>query len=63
MSSHKHVCAAVRILDVSKHVMGQAFVHSLNVLLSNWGSHQGGDFENPCTLYALNIAVDTTIGE
>lgn len=47
-------------LDVSKQLLGQMFVHTLNVLLSNFVASGGG--ENPCSLYFLNILVDTTLG-
>lgn len=41
-------------------MLGQLFVHTLNVLLSNSVAHAGE--ENPCSLYFLNILVDTTLG-
>lgn len=46
--------------DVSKQVIGQAFVHGLNLLISGVVANisQG----NPCDLYFLNILIDTTIG-
>ncbi|KAK4053408.1 hypothetical protein OIV83_001573 [Microbotryomycetes sp. JL201] len=46
--------------DVSKQVVGQAFVHASNVLISDLIAQHKMD--NPCSLYALNIFVDTTIG-
>lgn len=48
------------VLDISKQMLGQLFVHSLNVLLSSIIANVG-DF-NPCSLYLLNILVDTTLG-
>lgn len=47
-------------LDVSKQMLGQLFVHILNVVLSDFVASGGG--ENPCSLYFLNILVDTTLG-
>ncbi|TKY89439.1 hypothetical protein EX895_001970 [Sporisorium graminicola] len=47
-------------LDVSKQLLGQLFVHILNVILSDFVASGGG--ENPCSLYFLNILVDTTVG-
>ncbi|CAH7674581.1 vacuolar membrane protein-domain-containing protein [Phakopsora pachyrhizi] len=47
--------------DVSKQVIGQAFVHMLNVWISGSTSllpSRG----NPCALYFINIFIDTTIG-
>ncbi|KAM0751568.1 hypothetical protein T439DRAFT_324755 [Meredithblackwellia eburnea MCA 4105] len=46
--------------DVSKQVLGQAFVHASNVAISDLIAHHQND--NPCSLYALNIFVDTTVG-
>jgi hypothetical protein len=51
-----------RTLDISKQMLGQAFVHTLNVLLSSLGSIASEGANNPCSLYFLNIAIDTTIG-
>lgn len=48
------------MLDVSKQMLGQLFVHILNVVLSDFVASGGG--ENPCSLYFLNILVDTTVG-
>jgi hypothetical protein len=42
------------MLDITKQMLGQAFVHSLNVFLSDWGSHQGEERENPCSLYVVS---------
>lgn len=36
------------------------FVHALNVLISNLGSHHSAG--NACTYYFLNILLDTTLG-
>ncbi|SNX82759.1 related to Vacuolar membrane protein [Melanopsichium pennsylvanicum] len=47
-------------LDISKQMLGQLFVHILNVILSDFVASGGG--ENPCSLYFLNILVDTTLG-
>lgn len=46
--------------DVSKQIVGQAFVHASNVLISDQLARH--KTENPCSLYALNILVDTTLG-
>ncbi|PWN24489.1 hypothetical protein BDZ90DRAFT_212407, partial [Jaminaea rosea] len=48
------------LLDITKQMLGQLFVHTLNVLLSNFVANVGD--ENPCSLYFLNILVDTTAG-
>lgn len=48
------------LLDITKQMLGQLFVHTLNVLLSNFVANVGS--ENPCSLYFLNILVDTTAG-
>ena len=47
-------------LDISKQLLGQLFVHILNVVLSDFVASGGG--KNPCSLYFLNILVDTTLG-
>lgn len=52
-----------RTLDISKQMLGQLFVHTLNVILSSLGSIASEGANNPCSLYFLNIAIDTTIGE
>lgn len=49
-----------RLFDVSKQVLGQMFVHGLNVLISDLGSHHSAG--NACTYYFLNILLDTTLG-
>lgn len=49
-----------RLFDVSKQVVGQMFVHGVNVFLSDFGSnHTEG---NACVFYFLNILIDTTLG-
>jgi hypothetical protein len=51
----------VRLFDVSKQVVGQMFVHGVNVLISDLGSHHSAG--NACVYYFLNILIDTTVGE
>ena len=47
-------------LDVSKQLTGQGLVHMLNVMCSAVGlSHTR---RNPCSLYFLNILLDSTLG-
>lgn len=46
---------------MSKQVVGQMFVHGVNVLISDLGSHRAAG--NACTFYFLNILIDTTLGE
>ncbi|GAA5841634.1 hypothetical protein JCM11251_004237 [Rhodosporidiobolus azoricus] len=46
--------------DVSKQVVGQAFVHASNVAISALIATHNSD--NACSLYALNILIDTTLG-
>ncbi|GAA6003575.1 hypothetical protein JCM10207_000395 [Rhodosporidiobolus poonsookiae] len=46
--------------DVGKQVVGQAFVHASNVAISDLIATHRSD--NPCSLYALNILIDTTLG-
>ncbi|KAL0580739.1 hypothetical protein V5O48_001297 [Marasmius crinis-equi] len=48
------------LFDVSKQVVGQMFVHGLNVLISDFLSHY--DASNACVSYFLNILIDTTLG-
>ncbi|KAK7470301.1 hypothetical protein VKT23_001732 [Stygiomarasmius scandens] len=48
------------LFDVSKQVVGQMFVHGVNVLVSDLVSHI--DASNACVSYFLNILVDTTLG-
>ena len=52
---------ASRLFDVSKQVVGQMFVHGVNVLISDVVSHLST--ANACVLYFLNILLDTTFGE
>ncbi|CAD6961743.1 unnamed protein product [Tilletia controversa] len=47
-------------LDISKQMLGQLFVHTLNIVLSDAVAAHGRS--NPCSLYFLNIAIDTTLG-
>lgn len=56
------ICRRVsRLFDVSKQVIGQMFVHGVNVLISHLGSHHSSG--NACVYYFLNILIDTTLGE
>jgi len=48
------------LFDVSKQVVGQMFVHGVNVLISDVGSHHSAG--NACVYYFLNILIDTTLG-
>lgn len=48
------------LFDISKQIVGQMFVHGVNVLISNLGSHHNAG--NACTYYFLNVLVDTTLG-
>lgn len=50
-----------RLFDVSKQVVGQMFVHGVNVLISGVISELTD--RNACVFYFLNILVDTTVGE
>ena len=45
---------------MSKQVVGQMFVHGVNVLISDVGSTRSSG--NACVLYFLNILIDTTLG-
>ncbi|GHJ88606.1 hypothetical protein NliqN6_5008 [Naganishia liquefaciens] len=47
-------------LDVGKQLIGQGAVHGSNLLISDQVADKGGS--NPCSLYFLNVLVDTTIG-
>ncbi|KAA1106571.1 hypothetical protein PGT21_036270 [Puccinia graminis f. sp. tritici] len=47
--------------DVSKQVIGQAFVHMLNIFISDSMASLPSK-GNPCALYFMNIFIDTTIG-
>ncbi|KAI0030678.1 vacuolar membrane protein-domain-containing protein [Vararia minispora EC-137] len=51
---------AIWMFDVSKQVIGQMFIHGVNVLISDVASHL--EAGNACTYYFLNILVDTTLG-
>ncbi|WVQ97133.1 hypothetical protein IAU59_004243 [Kwoniella sp. CBS 9459] len=46
--------------DVSKQLAGQAVVHGLNILISDLVASAAHN--NPCSLYFLNVLIDTTIG-
>ncbi|GFZ44722.1 hypothetical protein JCM24511_02447 [Saitozyma sp. JCM 24511] len=46
--------------DVGKQLVGQAVVHGLNLLISDLVAHAADN--NPCSLYFLNVLIDTTIG-
>ncbi|KAG7447595.1 uncharacterized protein BT62DRAFT_930610 [Guyanagaster necrorhizus] len=48
------------LFDVSKQVVGQMFVHGVNVLVSDIVSHNSDG--NACVFYFFNILVDTTLG-
>ncbi|ODO11820.1 hypothetical protein I350_00604 [Cryptococcus amylolentus CBS 6273] len=48
------------LLDVSKQLAGQAVVHGLNVLISWLVASVAHN--NPCSLYFLNVLIDTTVG-
>lgn len=48
------------LFDVSKQVVGQMFVHGVNVLISGVISKLRD--RNACVFYFLNILVDTTVG-
>ncbi|KXN92354.1 hypothetical protein AN958_08585 [Leucoagaricus sp. SymC.cos] len=48
------------LFDVSKQVVGQMFVHGVNVFLSDLGSDTTEG--NACVFYFLNILIDTTLG-
>ena len=50
-----------RLFDVSKQVVGQIFIHSANLLVSDVASHRTSG--NACVSYFLNILIDTTIGQ
>jgi len=50
-----------RLFDVSKQVVGQMFVHGVNVFVSHLGSSTTES--NACVFYFLNILIDTTLGK
>ena len=52
--------ACNRSFDVSKQVIGQMFVHGVNVLISGIVAEIASG--NACVLYFLNILIDTTFG-
>ena len=49
-----------RLFDVSKQVVGQMFVHGVNVFVSDVGSTRSSG--NACVFYFLHILIDTTLG-
>ncbi|BEJ11864.1 hypothetical protein CspHIS471_0203240 [Cutaneotrichosporon sp. HIS471] len=46
--------------DVGKQLVGQATLHACNILVSMAAGNSSSN--NPCSLYFLNILIDTTIG-
>ncbi|EKM79919.1 hypothetical protein AGABI1DRAFT_72625 [Agaricus bisporus var. burnettii JB137-S8] len=48
------------LFDVSKQVVGQLFVHAVNLFVSDLGSDHTES--NACVFYFLNILIDTTLG-
>ncbi|PPQ92346.1 hypothetical protein CVT25_008696 [Psilocybe cyanescens] len=48
------------LFDVSKQILGQAFVHTANLLVSDLVSSHTSS--NACVSYFLNILIDTTFG-
>ncbi|KAN0140526.1 vacuolar membrane domain containing protein [Lactarius tabidus] len=48
------------LFDVSKQIVGQMFVHGVNVVVSDVGSTRTS--RNACVYYFLNILLDTTLG-
>ncbi|KAK4687608.1 hypothetical protein P7C73_g2523, partial [Tremellales sp. Uapishka_1] len=46
--------------DVGKQLVGQMVIHGLNLLISSLVAHAADN--NPCSLYFLNVLIDTTIG-
>ncbi|KAJ7639253.1 vacuolar membrane protein-domain-containing protein [Roridomyces roridus] len=48
------------LFDVSKQVVGQMWIHGVNVLVSSLVSHHSS--QNACVSYFLNILIDTTLG-
>lgn len=51
---------STRLFDVSKQVVGQLFVHAVNLFVSDLGSDHTES--NACVFYFLNILIDTTLG-
>ncbi|KZT43000.1 hypothetical protein SISSUDRAFT_1030178 [Sistotremastrum suecicum HHB10207 ss-3] len=47
--------------DFSKQVVGQAFIHGLNVLISDQGASRSAG-RNACVYYFFNVLIDTTFG-
>ena len=52
----------IRLYDVSKQVVGQAFVHLTNVLISDVGADHSKKGSNACVFYFFNVLIDTTFG-
>jgi hypothetical protein len=50
-----------RLSDVSKQIVGQMFVHGVNVLISDVVANNSSG--NACVFYFLNIFLDTTLGK
>ncbi|KAH7105327.1 vacuolar membrane protein-domain-containing protein [Auriculariales sp. MPI-PUGE-AT-0066] len=48
------------LFDVSKQILGQAFVHFTNVFIASLAGHISS--QNPCAQYMLHIMIDTTLG-
>ncbi|EIW73201.1 hypothetical protein TREMEDRAFT_26192, partial [Tremella mesenterica DSM 1558] len=46
--------------DVGKQLVGQGVIHLLNLLISDVVAHAAHN--NPCSLYFLNVLIDTTVG-
>jgi hypothetical protein len=59
--SPEHWNTTSRSFDVSKQVMGQMYVHGVNVLISGIVAEVASG--NACVLYFLNILIDTTFGK
>lgn len=51
----------LRLFDVNKQIVGQMFVHGVNVAISD--TLQRISEGNACVFYFLNILVDTTAGK
>ena len=51
-----------RTFDFSKQVVGQAFIHGLNLLISDQGASRSAG-RNACVYYFFNVLIDTTFGE
>lgn len=51
---------SVWLLDISKSILGQLFLHTSNVLIGS--VVQGVNKRNACASYVLHILIDTTLG-